>query len=68
MVILFDTYGSTDSRLHSVFLYHLEVCSASGETEFSLMESRQHNLKSRGSGLPYEFRFVFYTYPLSGLP
>jgi hypothetical protein len=25
-VILFDTYGSTDSRLHSVFLYHLEVC------------------------------------------
>lgn len=23
-VILFDTYGSTDSRLHSVFLYHLE--------------------------------------------
>lgn len=38
-VILFDTYGSTDSRLHSVFLYHLE-----------------HNLKSKGSGLPYEFR------------
>lgn len=25
-VILFDTYGSADSRLHSVFLYHLEVC------------------------------------------
>ncbi|OJT08295.1 Mitochondrial inner membrane magnesium transporter mrs2 [Trametes pubescens] len=24
MVILFDTYGSADSRLHSVFLYHLE--------------------------------------------
>lgn len=24
-VVLFDTYGSTDSRLHSVFLYHLEV-------------------------------------------
>ncbi|TFK49290.1 Mg2+ transporter protein cora-like protein [Heliocybe sulcata] len=23
-VILFDTYGSVDSRLHSVFLYHLE--------------------------------------------
>ncbi|KAG7097681.1 hypothetical protein E1B28_005007 [Marasmius oreades] len=23
-VILFDTYGSSDSRLHSVFLYHLE--------------------------------------------
>ncbi|EGO29444.1 hypothetical protein SERLADRAFT_457205 [Serpula lacrymans var. lacrymans S7.9] len=23
-VILFDTYGSNDSRLHSVFLYHLE--------------------------------------------
>jgi len=38
-VILFDTYGSTDSRLHSVFLYHLE-----------------HNLKTKGYGLPYEFR------------
>ncbi|KAH7882311.1 Mg2+ transporter protein cora-like protein [Phlebopus sp. FC_14] len=23
-VVLFDTYGSNDSRLHSVFLYHLE--------------------------------------------
>ncbi|KAH9026314.1 Mg2+ transporter protein cora-like protein [Lactarius deliciosus] len=40
-VVLFDTYGSTDSRLHSVFLYHLE-----------------HNLKTRGYGLPYEFRQV----------
>ncbi|KAL9709829.1 magnesium ion transporter [Leucoagaricus gongylophorus] len=38
-VILFDTYGSADSRLHSVFLYHLE-----------------HNLKLRGTTLPYEFR------------
>jgi len=37
-VILFDTLGSTDSKLHSVFLYHLE-----------------HNLKTKGSGLPYEF-------------
>ena len=27
-VVLFDTYGSADSRLHSVFLYHLEVRSA----------------------------------------
>lgn len=24
-VILFDTFESVDSRLHSVFLYHLEV-------------------------------------------
>ncbi|KAH9943565.1 cora-domain-containing protein [Amylocystis lapponica] len=24
-VVLFDTYGSANSRLHSVFLYHLEV-------------------------------------------
>ena len=24
-VILFDTYGSADSSLHSAFLYHLEV-------------------------------------------
>ncbi|KAJ7931315.1 magnesium transporter [Mycena leptocephala] len=38
-VVLFDTFGSADSRLHSVFLYHLE-----------------HNLKTKGSGLPYEFR------------
>ncbi|KAF5341532.1 hypothetical protein D9758_012591 [Tetrapyrgos nigripes] len=38
-VVLFDTYGSADSRLHSVFLYHLE-----------------HNLKSKSTGLPYEFR------------
>ncbi|KAJ6470247.1 cora-domain-containing protein [Mycena vitilis] len=38
-VILFDTFGSADSRLHSVFLYHLE-----------------HNLKTKGSGMPYEFR------------
>ncbi|KAJ7249458.1 Mg2+ transporter protein cora-like protein [Mycena rebaudengoi] len=38
-VILFDSFGSADSRLHSVFLYHLE-----------------HNLKTKGSGLPYEFR------------
>ncbi|KAA1476106.1 Mg2+ transporter protein cora-like protein [Dentipellis sp. KUC8613] len=38
-VILFDSYGSTDSRLHSVFLYHLE-----------------HNLKSKTTGMPYEFR------------
>ncbi|EIM81924.1 Mg2+ transporter protein cora-like protein [Stereum hirsutum FP-91666 SS1] len=37
-VVLFDTYGSTDSKLHSVFLYHLE-----------------HNLKTRSTGLPYEF-------------
>ncbi|KAE9404963.1 cora-domain-containing protein [Gymnopus androsaceus JB14] len=38
-VVLFDSYGSADSRLHSVYLYHLE-----------------HNLKLKGSGLPYEFR------------
>ena len=24
-VVLFDTYGSVDSRLHSTFLYHLQV-------------------------------------------
>ncbi|KAN0116505.1 cora domain containing protein [Russula decolorans] len=38
-VVLFDSYGSSDSRLHSVFVYHLE-----------------HNLKTKGYGLPYEFR------------
>lgn len=36
-VVLFDTYGSTDSRLHSVFLYHLEVrASLSGSPLMSL--------------------------------
>ncbi|KAI0316087.1 Mg2+ transporter protein cora-like protein [Amylostereum chailletii] len=41
-VVLFDTYGSTDSRLHSVFLYHLE---------------HNLKLKGQAaSGLPYEFR------------
>ncbi|KAF5390724.1 hypothetical protein D9757_002583 [Collybiopsis confluens] len=44
-VVLFDTYGSADSRLHSVYLYHLE-----------------HNLKSKGSGLPYEFRALESTF------
>lgn len=38
MVILFDSYGSTDSRLHSVFLYHLEVCSISIEVHLLLRE------------------------------
>ena len=30
-VILFDSYGSSDSQLHSVFLYHLEVRSLASE-------------------------------------
>ncbi|KAF9527438.1 hypothetical protein CPB83DRAFT_856169 [Crepidotus variabilis] len=42
-VILFDTYGSADSRLHSVFLYHLEhnlKASGSGTPyEFRALES-----------------------------
>ncbi|KAI0690998.1 hypothetical protein C8T65DRAFT_670967 [Cerioporus squamosus] len=42
-VILFDTYGSADSRLHSVFLYHLEHnlrAKASGTPyEFRALES-----------------------------
>ncbi|RPD55538.1 cora-domain-containing protein [Lentinus tigrinus ALCF2SS1-7] len=42
-VILFDTYGSADSRLHSVFLYHLEhnlEAKASGTPyEFRALES-----------------------------
>jgi magnesium transporter len=56
-VVLFDTYGSTDSRLHSVFLYHLEV-SASHPRSLTNTNSYQHNLKSKGFGLPYEFRSV----------
>ena len=55
-VILFDVYGSTDSRLHSVMIYHLEV-----HKPFSLPCDRgshrfQHNLKTKNTGLPYEFR------------
>ncbi|KAI0765426.1 cora-domain-containing protein [Fomes fomentarius] len=42
-VLLFDTYGSADSRLHSVFLYHLEHnlrAKASGiPYEFRALES-----------------------------
>jgi len=42
-VVLFDTYGSADSRLHSVFLYHLEhnlkVKGASLPYEFRALES-----------------------------
>ena len=58
-VVLFDTYGSADSRLHSVFLYHLEV----RLLDPSLMRGRlirglafKHNLKAKNSGPPYEFR------------
>ncbi|CEL58941.1 Mitochondrial inner membrane magnesium transporter LPE10 OS=Yarrowia lipolytica (strain CLIB 122 / E 150) GN=LPE10 PE=3 SV=1 [Rhizoctonia solani AG-1 IB] len=39
-VILFDSYGSVDSRLHSVFLYHLE----------HNLKQKSNNT------LPYEFR------------
>ncbi|KAI0048933.1 cora-domain-containing protein [Auriscalpium vulgare] len=42
-VVLFDTYGSTDSKLHSVFLYHLEhylkVRSYNLPYEFRALES-----------------------------
>jgi magnesium transporter len=42
-VVLFDTYGSTDSRLHSVFLYHLEhnlkVKGSGSPYEFRALES-----------------------------
>lgn len=38
-VLIFDTFGSVNSKLQSSFLYHLE-----------------HNLKAKGTGLPYEFR------------
>lgn len=54
-VVLFDSYGSNDSRLHSVFLYHLEVFFPSNVLRVST-DPIQHNLKARGSGAPYEFR------------
>ncbi|KAI0341343.1 Mg2+ transporter protein cora-like protein [Trametopsis cervina] len=42
-VVLFDTFGSADSRLHSVFLYHLEhnlrVKTAGQPYEFRALES-----------------------------
>lgn len=54
-VILFDVYGSADSRLHSVMIYHLEV---SGSRRLYDVDSHrlQHNLKAKNTGLPYEFR------------
>ena len=59
-VLLFDSYGSADSRLHSIFLYHLEVCLFHFLLRRKTVEapSSQHNLKVKGSGLPYEFRYV----------
>lgn len=57
-VILFDTYGSADSRLHSVFLYHLEVSISAWFRPGKLTSVIQHNLKAKGSGMPYEFRYV----------
>ncbi|KAI0088905.1 Mg2+ transporter protein cora-like protein [Irpex rosettiformis] len=42
-VVLFDTYGSADSRLHSVFLYHLEhnlrIKTSGQPYEFRALES-----------------------------
>ncbi|KAJ4479372.1 Mg2+ transporter protein cora-like protein [Lentinula aciculospora] len=55
-VVLFDTYGSADSRLHSVYLYHLEVTSFVDFYCFLAENVFQHNLKLKGGGLPYEFR------------
>ena len=57
-VVLFDTYGSADSRLHSVFLYHLEVRGYILESLRGLTDCIQHNLKAKGTGLPYEFRAI----------
>lgn len=57
-VVLFDTFGSTDSKLHSVFLYHLEVSERSSDRfilRVLMPDPIQHNLKTKGSGLPYEF-------------
>ena len=47
-VILFDTYGSADSRLHSVFLYHLEVSitNSTGATSLILPISTTWKLKA----------------------
>jgi len=41
-IVLFDTYGSADSRLHSVFLYHLEhnlKANSGAPYEFRAIES-----------------------------
>ena len=55
-VILFDTYGSADSRLHSVFVYHLEVSAYLRLFVPSLTRLAQHNLRAKTLGLAYEFR------------
>lgn len=36
-VILFDHYGSVDTKLHSAFLYHLEVCRLKFSTTYTRM-------------------------------
>jgi len=58
-VVLFDTYGSADSRLHSVFLYHLEhnlKAKTSGlPYEFRALESI---LLSVSSALEAEMVFI----------
>lgn len=47
-VLLFDTYGSADSRLHSMFLYHLE---------HNLKKAPSNSSSSSSStSMPYEFR------------
>lgn len=46
-VLLFDSYGSTDSQLHSAFVYNLQ---------HNLRSTNSHGGGGGGSGLAYEFR------------
>ncbi|KII91320.1 hypothetical protein PLICRDRAFT_51492 [Plicaturopsis crispa FD-325 SS-3] len=48
-VVLFDTYGSADSRLHSVFLYHLE---------HNLKAKATGSTSNGSTNPPYEFRAI----------
>lgn len=57
-VLLFDSYGSVDSKLHSIFLYHLEASLSTLKVGYALTFMVQHNLKVKGHTLPYEFRSV----------
>ena len=40
-VVLFDTYGSVDSRLHSTFLYHLQVSMSSSHKSLVRAQNRR---------------------------
>ena len=66
-VILFDTYGSADSRLHSVFVYHLEV-SAYILQMCSRSDGRHHEAQFASENVRGSLRISVRIPPLTGSP